>query len=66
MIHCVSKIKKFLQIIYTLSHQSLVDLVGIGTEFGRDDHGSIPATAIERGLEPLDVRTNLQTRFIWW
>jgi hypothetical protein len=30
----------------------------IDVEFGREDHGSITATTIERGLEPLDVITN--------
>jgi hypothetical protein len=29
----------------------------IDAELGRKDHGSIPATAIGRRLEPLDVRT---------
>jgi hypothetical protein len=27
-------------------------------EFGREDHGSIPTTTIERGLKPLDTRTD--------
>jgi hypothetical protein len=32
-------------------------------ELGRKDHGSIPATAIGRELEPLNVRTiDLQTK----
>jgi hypothetical protein len=39
-------------------YQSLVGIVVIGAEFGRDDHVSIPATAIERRLKPLDVRTD--------
>ncbi|MCI45825.1 hypothetical protein A2U01_0067064, partial [Trifolium medium] len=30
----------------------------IDAELGREDHGSIPATAIGRRLEPLDVRTD--------
>ncbi|MCI89050.1 hypothetical protein A2U01_0110338, partial [Trifolium medium] len=30
--------------------------VVICAELGREEHGSIPATAIERGLEPLDAR----------
>jgi hypothetical protein len=30
----------------------------IDAELGREDHGSIPATTIGRGLEPLDVRTD--------
>jgi hypothetical protein len=38
----------------------------IDIEFGREDHGSIPATAIRRGLKPLNVRTDPQTTFNWW
>jgi hypothetical protein len=38
----------------------------IDTEFGRKDHDSIPATAIERGLEPLDARIDPRTKFNWW
>jgi hypothetical protein len=30
----------------------------IDAEFGKEDHGSIPATAIGMRLEPLDVRTD--------
>jgi hypothetical protein len=30
----------------------------IDAELCREDHGSIPTTAIERGLEPLNARTN--------
>jgi hypothetical protein len=30
----------------------------IDTELGRKDHGSIPTTAIWKGLEPLDARTD--------
>jgi hypothetical protein len=30
----------------------------IDSKFGRKDHRSIPATAIERRLEPLDIRSN--------
>jgi hypothetical protein len=37
----------------------------IDAEFGRENHGSIPATAIEIGLESLDVRTDPQIRFNW-
>jgi hypothetical protein len=32
--------------------------VVIDAELGREDHGSIPATAIGRGLEPLGVKTD--------
>jgi hypothetical protein len=39
------------------SDQSLVGLVVIDAEFGREDHISIPAIAIGKGLEPLDART---------
>ncbi|MCI21744.1 hypothetical protein A2U01_0042914, partial [Trifolium medium] len=41
---------------------SLVGSVVIDAELGREDHGSIPATAIGRGQKPLDVRTDLRTR----
>ncbi|MCI58347.1 hypothetical protein A2U01_0079602, partial [Trifolium medium] len=30
----------------------------IDVELGREDHSSIPATAIGRGLKPLDARTD--------
>jgi hypothetical protein len=30
----------------------------IDVELGREDHTLIPATAIKRGLKPLDVRTD--------
>jgi hypothetical protein len=36
--------------------------VVISAKFGREDHGSIPTTAIRRGLKSLDVRTDLKTR----
>jgi hypothetical protein len=38
----------------------------IDAELGREDHGLIPATTIKRGLEPLDVITDPQTRLNWW
>jgi hypothetical protein len=38
----------------------------IDAEIGREDRGSIPATAIGRGLEPLDARTDPRTRINWW
>ncbi|MCH97209.1 RNA polymerase subunit beta, partial [Trifolium medium] len=44
------------------SNQSLIDSVVVDAGLGREEHGSIPATAIGRGLEPLDSRTDLQTR----
>jgi hypothetical protein len=34
----------------------------IDAEFGREDYGSIPVTAIGRGLELTDTRT----KFNWW
>jgi hypothetical protein len=40
--------------------------VVIGAELGREDHGSIPATATGRGLELLDIRTDPRTRLNWW
>jgi hypothetical protein len=36
-------------------------LMTIDVGLDREDHGSIPATTIERGLKPLDVRTNPRT-----
>jgi hypothetical protein len=30
----------------------------IDAEIGRDDHGSIPATAIERRLKQFDIKTD--------
>jgi hypothetical protein len=47
-------------------YQSLVGLVVIDTELDKEDHSSIPATVIGRGLEPLDGKTNLRTRLNWW
>jgi hypothetical protein len=37
-------------------NQSLVDSVMIDAELNRKEYGSIPATVIRRGLEPLIVR----------
>jgi hypothetical protein len=42
--------------IYLLIYSVL--LLVIDAEFGREDHGSIPAIAIGRGLKLLDVRTD--------
>jgi hypothetical protein len=39
-----------------LNYQSLVDSVVIDAELGRRDHNSIPATAIEKGLESLNPK----------
>jgi hypothetical protein len=43
----------------------LVGLMVVGAEIGREYHGSIPAIVIERGLEPLDARTDSKTRLNW-
>jgi hypothetical protein len=47
---------------YKSIYQSLVGSVVIGDEFGREDHGSILATAIGMGLESFDSRTDSRTR----
>jgi DUF2075 family protein len=39
--------------------------VVIGAEFGRKNHGSIPATAIGRGLKSLDVKADTRIRLNW-
>jgi hypothetical protein len=44
----------------------LVGSVVIDVELGRKNHGSIPATTIERRLEPFDIRTDLRTKLNWW
>jgi hypothetical protein len=44
----------------------LVGLVVIDAEFGKENHGSNSATAIERRIEPLDARIDLRTRLNWW
>jgi hypothetical protein len=36
--------------------------VVIDVELGREDHISIPATVIRKGLKSLDVRTDSRTR----
>jgi hypothetical protein len=46
--------------------QSLIDLVVIDAELGKEDHDLIPVTAIGRGLKPLDARTDPRTRLNWW
>ncbi|MCI35121.1 hypothetical protein A2U01_0056342, partial [Trifolium medium] len=43
-------------------YQLLVGQVVIDAGFGREDHGSIPATAIGMGLKSLDARTDPRTR----
>jgi hypothetical protein len=45
--------------------QSIVGSV-IGAELGKEDYSSITATAIGRGLEPLDVKTDSRIRLNWW
>jgi hypothetical protein len=42
-------------------NQSLVGLLVINAEVGREDYCLIPATTIKRGLEPHDIRTDLRT-----
>ncbi|GAU24899.1 hypothetical protein TSUD_116240 [Trifolium subterraneum] len=37
----------------------------IDAELGREDHSSIPATAIGRGLKPFDVRIDTRIRLSW-
>jgi hypothetical protein len=37
----------------------------IDAELSRENHGSIPATAIVRKLKPFDAKTNLQTKLNW-
>ncbi|PNX99618.1 glutaredoxin-c11-like protein [Trifolium pratense] len=44
------------------SNQSLVGPVMIDAEFGREDTVQSPATAIGRGLGPLDTKTDLRNR----
>jgi hypothetical protein len=39
--------------------------VAIDAELAREDHNSIPATVIRRGLKPLNAKTDPQTRFNW-
>jgi hypothetical protein len=51
---------------FDYEYQSLVGLMVIGAELGREDHGSIPATTIGKRLKPLDGRTDLRTRFNGW
>lgn len=55
---------KYPSLIPTINHQSLVGPVVIGAGLGREDHSSIPATAIGRGLEPLDVITDPRTGLV--
>jgi hypothetical protein len=38
----------------------------IDAEFGMEDYSSIPHNCIERGFEPLDVRTDSETKLNWW
>jgi hypothetical protein len=47
-------------------HKSLVGSVIINAEFGSENHSSIPTTAIERGLKPLDTIIDLQIGLSWW
>jgi hypothetical protein len=36
--------------------------VVISAEFGKENHGLIPAIAIKRGLKSLDARTDTRTK----
>jgi hypothetical protein len=47
-------------------YQSLVDSVVFGAKLDKKNHNLIPATAIRKGLEPLDVRTDRRIRLNWW
>jgi hypothetical protein len=38
----------------------------INAEFGREDHGSIPTTAIGRGFKPLDAIIDPRIGLNWW
>jgi hypothetical protein len=38
----------------------------IDAELGRQNQNSIFATAIGRGLKPLDVKTDPRIRLNWW
>jgi hypothetical protein len=49
-----------------ISLKSLVGSVVIGTELGREDHGSIPGNCDRRELKPLDAITDSRTRLNWW
>jgi hypothetical protein len=46
----------------TIVYQSLVGSMVNGVGLYRENHGSIPAIAIGRGLEPLDAKTGSRTR----
>jgi hypothetical protein len=48
-----------------LNDRLLVGLVVIDAELDREDHVSIPATAIGRGLKSLYVKTDLRIRLNW-
>jgi hypothetical protein len=47
-------------------YQSLVDSAVFGAKLDKKNHNLIPATAIRKGLEPLDVRTDPRIRLNWW
>jgi hypothetical protein len=55
----IDKIIVYVFEIFGPKHRSLVCSVVIIAELGREDYGSIPATAIGRRLKPLDDRTDL-------
>jgi hypothetical protein len=47
-------------------YQSLVASVVFGAKLDKKNHNLIPATAIRKGLELLDVRTDPRIRLNWW
>jgi hypothetical protein len=38
----------------------------LGDELVRENYGSIPATVIRKGQQPLNARTDPQIRLNWW
>ena len=54
-INCSENTKKIIQQTH---NKLLVGPMMIDVGLGRENHSSIPATAIRRGLKPLDARTN--------
>jgi hypothetical protein len=45
-----------------MDNQSLVGLVVIVTELGRENHSSISTTLIGKDLKPFDIKTDAQTK----
>jgi hypothetical protein len=62
-------LKNYINLYYlkfAIDNQSLIGLVVIDAELDRGTAIRTPTTAIDRGLEPLDVITDLRTRLNWW